>query len=278
MSSISQQDWDQFWSQVDALKNQLGKSKAVNVNTGDLRFGARELVQLYFRKIRSELVPLDGQQFELLQIDNLMQELLKLSNGYNSKSRYLFVLRKLRNDRVALETAREMAISSEVTPLVQAIPRSVIEDRIVETLGKLLPSACASYLQVLIDIQDRERKSFRGTAAELREILRETLDYLAPDSQVVSAPGFKLDKDRSTPTMKQKVRFILRAREMESGAKDAAEDATSMVGEDEGSLTRAVYNRGSLHLHVAPTKDKVLQLKMYVDTVLAELLELHNAQ
>jgi hypothetical protein len=54
--------------------------------------------------------------------------------------------------------------------------------------------------------------SWRGPATDFRESLRETLDHLAPDSAVKAEPGFKLEQNTSGPTMKQKVRFILKKR------------------------------------------------------------------
>jgi hypothetical protein len=35
----------------------------------------------------------------------------------------------------------------------------------------------------LLDLADASRLSFRGAAAELREVLRELIDYLAPDTK-----------------------------------------------------------------------------------------------
>ena len=65
-----------------------------------------------------------------------------------------------------------------------------------------------------------DRISYKGTIAELREILREVLDYLAPDKEVIATPGFKLEKDRFTPTMKQRVRHVLRSRKKSEASTD----------------------------------------------------------
>ena len=54
--------------------------------------------------------------------------------------------------------------------------------------------------------------SYRGTANEIRETLRETLSYLAPDSEVEKQKNFKLEKGHNKPTQKQKVHFILKQR------------------------------------------------------------------
>jgi len=62
-----------------------------------------------------------------------------------------------------------------------------------------LPSAALSYRQALVDISDIRRQSFRGPAAELRAAMREVVDKLAPDEDVMVADGFKLEKDRTEP-------------------------------------------------------------------------------
>ena len=118
--------------------------------------------------------------------------------------------------------------------------------------------------------------SYRGTAVELRETLREILDHLAPDTDVMRSPGFKLDKDASRPTMKQKASFILKARGAVSGAISAPKDAIQRVEEAAASLARSVYTRGSVSTHVATTREEVLTMKPYVDGVLAELLQVHH--
>ena len=47
---------------------------------------------------------------------------------------------------------------------------------------------------------DQTRISYRGTAAELREVLRELLDHLAPDADVLKS-GIRLEAGQTTPTM-----------------------------------------------------------------------------
>src|SRR5215813_4953230 len=57
-------------------------------------------------------------------------------------------------------------------------------------------------------------------------------DHLAPNDAVVGGPGFKLEKDAATgPTMKQKVRHILRKRGIGKTAMQSPEAATQAVDE-----------------------------------------------
>jgi hypothetical protein len=149
------------------------------------------------------------------------------------------------------------------------------EKRIIDTLARLLPTAAASYEQCLLDLGAPLRRSYRGVAHEMREALRETLDYLAPDPEVMAEPGFKLEKDMTKPTQRQKALHILGKRRLSREALRASELAVSMVDELGASIARSTYTRGSMSAHGVGTSQEVRQLKMYVDAVLAELLEIY---
>jgi hypothetical protein len=151
----------------------------------------------------------------------------------------------------------------------------MIEDAILRTLERMVPPAALSYRQALHDIAESDRVSYRGTAAELRECLREVLDQLAPDEAVRKAEGFQLERDSKRPTQKQKVRHILRQRGLPRTALRAPEDSATLVEELTASLARATYERGSISAHIEAARREILQVKMYVDSVLAELLEIH---
>ena len=123
-------------------------------------------------------------------------------------------------------------------------------------------------------MRDNTRYSYRGVAAELREALREVLEYLAPDKIVTSQENFKLEKDQKKPTMKQKVQYILKSRGKNKSQIEAPENAVAVVEEKVGALARSVYNRSSASTHVCTSKQEVQQIKAYVDVVLGELLEI----
>jgi hypothetical protein len=151
-----------------------------------------------------------------------------------------------------------------------------VEDAIVATLEAMIPSAGASYRQVLLDLQNKGRVSHRGTAAELREVVREVLDILAPDSEVVKAHGFRFDSGRTAPTMAQKVRFILKARKAADPARETAENAADVLDHNIATLGRSVCTTGAMNVHTARTLGEVRNFEMYADALLAELLEIHK--
>lgn len=268
--------WDQFWNEVDRFKKAIAKSTAVNVNTNSLRSSAKGIVQYYFRETRRGLLALGLDPKEAEVLDAKVQELLILSNGRNPKNSYMRTLRQLSDLRPSLETKKEMTIGShsQMGGSLSFFKRSLIEDAILQTLNRLLPTAAHSYEQSIQDLQDVNRKSFRGTAVELRETIREVLDHLAPDSEVMQVQGFQLDEGKSGPTMKQKVRFILRSRKLPANAIRAPEDSVALVENSFASLFRSAYERGSIDTHVTPPWRETHQLKLYVDSVLCELLQI----
>ena len=107
-------------------------------------------------------------------------------------------------------------------------------------------------------------------------MLRELLDHLAPDADVLKS-GVKLDKDQRRPTMKQKTVFILKSRGIGETGRKTAEHSVEAIENSVGLLARSVYDRGSLSTHVATTRQEVLTLKGYAEAVLADLLQIHKA-
>jgi hypothetical protein len=86
-------------------------------------------------------------------------------------------------------------------------------------LEELEPALADAYRQVLMDPQDDQRFSYRGPGNELRELLREILDLLAPDAKVKSEQWFRdsrasgpNDKRDRPPTQAEKARYIARSR------------------------------------------------------------------
>lgn len=274
MESMRREPWDVFGQELERFRDALRRSRAVNVNTNALRLNAKTIVQQYFREARPEFVELGVDESALADLDSEMQSLLRLSNGRNAKRTYLSVIRQAQDLQNELAAERELLVGQRAHASGGFVV-SETERRILEVLEHLAPGAALSYRQALRDLSATDRVSYRGTANDLREALRETVDRLAPDEKVKATPGFKLEAGQTKPTQKQKVRHILRSRGLGKTARSTPEDAAGLVDERTASVARASYERSSVAAHVSSTKGEVLQLKMYVDSVLAELLEIH---
>jgi hypothetical protein len=150
------------------------------------------------------------------------------------------------------------------------------ENLIVKTLQRIVPAAAVSYEQALIDLGDVRRRSYRGVAHELREVLRETLNYLAPDAEVMAVPGFKPEQDQKKPTQRQKALHVFRKRQLSKEEMSAPELTINLVEELSATITRTAYTRGAKGAHTPSSGAEVRQLKMWIDAVLGELLEIHR--
>lgn len=197
-------------------------------------------MESYFEKVRPLIEDNTSDGSHIASVDSLMQQLLQLSHKNSATNKYKEVFKELKRHLVLLDSRLVAAPARSA-----ASTRQDIDNRIVATLRALLPSAAMSYEQALIDLAQDERLSWRGPATDLREALRETLDHLAPDSDVTTAQGYKQEKDTSGPTMKQKVRFILKSRNVARNKSATTEDATSAVDEALGAFVRSVYTRSS---------------------------------
>jgi hypothetical protein len=272
--------WDAFSSDLERLRRGVAESRATRIGRSSLRNQARRLVQDYFREVRPELEGLEVDPVQIKHFDEQMQGLLTLANGRNRRTSYVRTLGKMAQTRQAIELERELRLG-QVRSRVQHTPhaaRSAVEQAMLETLRALVPTAALSYEQALHDLADADRVSYKGTANELREALREVLDHLAPDDEVTRAPGFSYEKGRTQPTHRQKVQYVLKSRGLSRTASRPAVQSAGLVDQLVADITRTTYDRSSLATHVSSTRGEVQQLKMYVDSVLAELLEIHQGQ
>ena len=266
-------DWQTLASLLGALRSALGRTNATRIGSSSLRESAKEVVQQYFRRVRPNLVSLQCTPVKLEALDDAMQALLQLSNGRSSRHSYASTLHTIGKLRTVLEAEREIRMGA--TPSVYvAEPLTSMESRTIASLQALIPSAALSYEQAIRDLNNQGRISYRGTANELREVLREVMDHLAPDAEVMAASGFKLENGLTRPTQRQKVRHILRSRQLTDATIKVPLAAVDLITEHTASLARSTYERSAISTHIATSKQEVRKIKMYLDSILVELLEI----
>lgn len=260
---------DQVSKLVSALSSAANSGRSKYLHSSDVQPMARAIATTYFESIRPELDAVKTRGGIVDEIDFVVQAILQLASGRREKQAYLGQLNELRP--YLLEATVDLMKSRGAPQLVL----SETERAILDTLAALLPSCAASYEQALRDIAQGGRVSWRGTATELRETLREVMDHLAPDGKVSAVAGFQLEAGLNRPTQKQKVRYILRARRSSGAAVTVAESSLNTIEEAVAGLARSTYQRGSASTHVGTTGKEIKSLKRYVDALLAELLEIN---
>jgi len=267
--------WDDLTGRLAALRLEVQRSKAVNVNREDLREQARSIVQSYFRIVRLDLLGIGVEDEDLVALDDALQQLLALSQGRNLRSSYVKAMSTAARAVSAVALLRERKFGERGVDASSGEPFGELEQKIYSTLLELIPGTARSYEQAVRDLRSDDRVSYRGTAAELREVVREALNHLAPDEALVEAGVEISEAGNGKPTMKEKTRFILQARGLSRSGRKAQEDAVSALDEFTESFVRSTYTLGSKTTHTPPTKTDVNRLKMYVDVALAELLQIH---
>lgn len=265
---------------IVGLRKQINLVKGRQLRSKSIQTRAKEIVHQYFRTTRTELIQMS---IDLKEIDQLMQILLELTAKESLTVVYKKTLKLIEKEIPKIEIKRELFISETQLPNTDKKIITEIDRRILATLSDLIPPAALSYQQVLIDLEDKNKVSFRGTAAEIREILREVLDQLAPDKDVESSEGFLFEKDVkgnpfTTPTMKQKTKFILKSRGLSKTSIKTPESVVKITEELIADFARSTYARGSLSTHVSTGRPEAKQLKSYTETILCELLEIHRQE
>ncbi len=261
-----------FVLKLEQARKELRKVNTPQLQSQTRRDTLRVLTEEYFNLIRPSIMSASEQDEDVGHVDDIMQELLVLCHKRGSVKRYESLLKDARKDLILLDARIVASPSTEVNSQTE----SPVDLMIIQTLNQIVPSAALSYQQAMQDLQAEQRLSWRGPATDLREALRETLDHLAPDQDVIELPGYKQTPDTIGPTMKQKVRFIMKSRGVSKAVSSPAETATESVELAVGSFVRSVYTRSSVSTHTPTDKAEVIRVRNFVRVVLCELLEIHT--
>jgi hypothetical protein len=265
------EQWRELCDALMTYSDHLNRNDAINVNSQQLRSETRSVAQLYFRGVRHVLLELLLNDFAE-QLSMHFEALIVLAEGRNATSSYKRHIRGIR--RLIPKVTSQIEIQGAGP--ANAMSSTENDNKVLDTLRDLVPSAACSYEQAIADVTNPRRVSFRGPAHELREALREVLDRFASIEDMENA-GVKREKNARGDeiyTMKQKVRFIFKNRERNTTESAVPETAVNMVEEVIASMTRSTYDRGSLSAHQERGRKSCEQLKRYVDVVLHDLLEL----
>lgn len=251
-------------NELDALRKALAGVATRQVASSAIKAQMHQVASRYFSTVQPEIHD--------AETDGLNQ----VFQAIHASSRIRPSAQKCRD---LVKTARKLLVAVEgQTPAKphksKQSPLSAVDELIIATLNDLCPTASLAYRQALIDLGGGDRLSWRGPSTDLREALRETLDILAPDADAMASPGFKLEGDAKRPTMKQKVRYVLKSRGVPSGAMETPESAVVGVEDFVGGLTRSVYTRSSVSAHTATTRAEASRVLAWVRLVICELLEI----
>ena len=268
----------EFLAALERLKSTLAQSKAKRVRALNERNHIQAVVAAWFGQYRPAFLALIAEEKPFLFIDDVMQKVVKLASEPSPRLTYKRLCGSVqRHFRDHLLVALSRAYWSRAP---ERVPPGRDPD-VARRLRTFDAELAESYEQVVKDLADRDRRTYRGTAAELREVIRGVLGRLAPDDQVKNTEWYKEARrtgarTEANPTQSERTKFILRQRSAASAAEEAAESYMSSIEERLGHVVRAFYRRASDSAHAGAEREEVTQQLRYANALLAELLPPEN--
>lgn len=150
-------------------------------------------------------------------------------------------------------------------------PLSGRDADILARLRRQSPALADSFEQALRDLNDHTRLSYVGPAGEVREVMRATVQLLAPDEEIRKQPWFKgiPQGNKTNPSQTERTRYAVQQRK---GDKDQARHIDQLADELVGQIGRQTYKSGSGALHAGAMQAKVRKLTGWVFAILDEIL------
>lgn len=263
-------DPETFRVALKNLQTGLRQSKGSTVSLQEIRTLSKSVANLWFHDI-APLAKLAGNnEAALKSIDNLMEQLIAHTLRPTKKKTYL------KTARDALSTYDKQIfvhLHKQVgAVLAGAVP--IGDNSIIEALAKISESLVAGYQQVHKDLADETKISWRGTADEIREVLRELLEALAPDESVEKAVWYKKEANTDGPTQAQRAKYALEQRAAQTHRVNAAQETVNLVEQSISRLVRKTFQRANNAAHINQDKNEVKRILGYFNLLAKDLLGL----
>lgn len=263
-------DADTFRVALKNLVSRLRQSKGETVSLQEIRTLSKSVTNLWFHDVAPLAKLTTDNEVALKSIDGFMDQLISHTLKPTKKKTYLATINS------AVKTY-EKEVFVELHKRVGAVlagGTSIANNSITEALAKISESLVAGYQQVLKDLANESRISWRGTANEIREVLRELLEVLAPDETVIKMSWYKQEPNTQGPTQAQRARYALEQRAVQSHRASATQETINLVEESVTKLLRKTYQRANNAAHTRQDKDEVKRILSYFDLLAKDLLGL----
>jgi hypothetical protein len=246
-------------------RNVLNRGERVNI---------RSVVGAWFSEYKASFLQIVGEEQPFSVMDEKMQNLLKLTSdegGRRALNREVGAAVEHFKESLLIPLSRAYwATAPQKTPAGR-------DGQVADRLRRLDPELADSYEQAALDIEDAERMSYRGAAAELREVLTGILHNLAPNEEVEGTEWYREarrsgSRKEPTPTRAERTKFILRSRVKGSASTEAAESYMTSVEERLAGVVNVTYKRGSAATHGGTEREELVNLLPYINALLRELL------
>ncbi|MHB8527128.1 MAG: pPIWI-associating nuclease domain-containing protein [Candidatus Acidiferrales bacterium] len=262
---------------LDILENLIARLKARRQKSVSAPAEIRNIesvVGTWYSRYKNPFTQMLGDERQIAEMDSRMDRLYNLASRRCTRRAVV---------RAAMATALYMR-DVLLVPLSRSYWARTPErspagrDEAAATrLRKLDPLLADGYEQAVADIEDAKRTSYRGAAAELREVLTGVLHRLAPNEAVEGMDWYKESRRSGTrketvPTRAERAKYILRSRMKGSAVTGSAEAHMVSVEGRLGDVVDATYKRGSAATHLGGERDELQSLLPYINALLRELL------
>src|SRR5436853_1687862 len=202
----------EFLGVLERLIDRLQRSRAKSVKKASERRHITSVVSAWFSQYKPSFLQLVGDEQLLVPMDDRLQSILKLSAKMRAR---ITVIANVRSARKYFAETLLVPLSRAYWSRVPQQAPAGRDDEVCARLRKLDQPLADGYEQLVIDLEDASRLSYRGPAAELREVLTHVLHSLAPNNQVQVTEWYKEARrsgarTESNPTRAERVKFILR--------------------------------------------------------------------
>jgi len=271
----------EFLDVLERVRVRLKNIKKPIVSSLTERRNLRSIVGAWFSVsgYRDTFAQIVGEEEHIAAMDLKMQAILKLASEPSARRTVVrTVSAAIRHFRDTLLMPLSRAYWSQAPERTPA----GLDEKAENGLRLLDANLADGYKQAVLDIEDVDRLSYRGPAAELREILTNVLHILAPNPKVEATDWYR-EARRSgarkepTPTRAERTKFILRSREKGSAVTEAGESFMNSVEERLANVVNATYKRGSAATHGGTERDELVNMLQYINALLRELLPSSSA-
>lgn len=252
----------EYERQLEGLEKALGRRKAVHINSPEEISRVRAVVTTWFEGLRPAATSQGVKTENLEAVDAPLRRCMELTLQRSPRNSY----------RASIRAASKQFKRLILLPLTTQTTTSSLgfsSELVAQKLSQVSPVLAAGYRQVHRDLADKGRLSYKGTANELRETLREVLERLAPDEQVRTQPWYKPLKER--PTHQQRAQYILERRSVGSKVHDVASRSLSVVEEGLSHLVRDMFSRTAAAAHTTQDIEEMTRLVQYFDALICDL-------
>ena len=140
-------------------------------------------------------------------------------------------------------------------------------------LSQIGPALGDKYLSAW-QIYQSDIPNYSGALVEMRGVLEYLVDRFAPSKEVQVEPGFKYETDRQEPTLRQRIRYMIRQRYGADRTREIVSDYNllEIAGDQLAGLTTMAHRTTSGMAHDTATREMAYKALKQWDSILVQLV------